>query len=137
MARGGSFNYYCYWLRYIFRKDMPIYQGFVFGFLPCAYYICHLPNSHLRAQTRQIADKLSTVEIYESLAWYISHMLFWYITNATIVLNGSLTNQYFPVLEFSVWWVEKVNYILQAGIFCIVLGFWVCDFGCNGGGSWI
>ena len=24
-------------------KDMFIYQGFVFGFLPCAYYLCHLP----------------------------------------------------------------------------------------------
>ena len=41
------------------RKNMFIYQGFVFGFLPCAYYICHLPNSHLRAQTRQITEKLA------------------------------------------------------------------------------
>ena len=39
-------------------KDMFIYQGFVFGFLPCAYYLCHLPNSHLRAQTRQITDNI-------------------------------------------------------------------------------
>ncbi len=48
------------------RKDMFIYQGFVFGFLPRAYYLQDLQNS-LRSDNANL-EEASAVEIYESLA---------------------------------------------------------------------
>ena len=50
------------------RKDMFIYQGFIFGFLPRAYYLCHLPNSRLRRSDTANNREASPVEICESLA---------------------------------------------------------------------
>ena len=49
-------------------KDMFIYQGFVFGFLPGIYYLCHLPNSRLRRSDTANYREISPVEICESLA---------------------------------------------------------------------
>ena len=45
---------------------MFIYQGFVFGFLPRAYYLQDLQNS-LRSDNANL-EEASAVEIYESLA---------------------------------------------------------------------
>ena len=45
---------------------MFIYQGFVFGFLPRAYYLQDSQNS-LRSDNANLGEA-SAVEIYESLA---------------------------------------------------------------------
>ena len=54
--------------RCMLQERSALYQGFVFGFLPCAYYLCHLPNSRLRRSGTANNRGASTVEICESLA---------------------------------------------------------------------
>ena len=54
--------------RCMLQERSALYQGFVFGFLPCAYYLCHLPNSRLRRSDTANNRGASTVEICESLA---------------------------------------------------------------------